>query len=157
MKLNTVITAVVLCTMACISTSVFAEDDPLVDSATPAAIAEPVNPKPGLVFNGYNRNILMGEKFKDVASVLASETPVKTTVVNTDKFSFEGFLNNLKIGQGVWEGFLKCKRSAKCVFLVKQKNLYGSGLPEAITYSALISSSRSVADIPRFSRMGFFV
>ena len=119
--------AVALCAAACVTTTAFAEDDFLVDSATPKAIAEPVNPKPGLVFKGYAQKCLMGEKFKDVASVLANATPVKTTVVTTDKFSFEGFLNNLKIEQGVWEGFLKCKRSAKCTILVKQKNVYGSG------------------------------
>ena len=31
------------------------------------------------------------------------------------------------------------------------------GLPDAITYSALIRSSCSVADMPRFSSIGFLV
>ena len=119
--------AVALCAAACVTTTAFAEDDLLVDSAAPKVIAEPVNPKPGLIFKGYNKNEIYGEKFKDVDSILASATPLNTVVVTSDKFSFEQFLNDLKLKQGVWEGFLKCKRSAKCTILVKQKNLYGSG------------------------------
>lgn len=119
---------VALCATACVSTTAFAEDDDLVVSATPAAmIAEPVNPQPGMVFKGYNLQNQFKDKFQGLQSILASQPAVKTTVVNTETFSFDQFLKDTRINQGVWEGFLKCKKSATCTFVLKQNSLYGAG------------------------------
>ena len=99
----------------------------LIASATPTVtIADPVNPKPGMVFKGYNVEYIYGRKFGELPSVLQKAPAVKTTVVTTEKFSFED-LNSDQLGQGVWEGFLKCKRSANCTFVVKQSSPNGAG------------------------------
>ena len=45
-----------------------------------------------------------------------------------------------------------CRERVECI-----GGRAGLGLPDAITYSALISSSCRVADMPRLRRIGFFV
>ena len=113
--------AVALCAAACITTNVFAEDDDhLVTPANTKTIVDPVNPKLGMVFRGYVEDSRYGDKLKELGSVLEKASPVKSTIVDNEQFSFEHFLDNVKIYQGVWEGFLKCKRSAKCTILMKQ-------------------------------------
>jgi len=120
--------AVALCAAAFVTTVARAEDDLGIVSASPITIAEPVNPQPGMVFRGYCEGILLGDKFKkQLATTLASSSAVKTTVVKSEQFSFEPFLKEVKINQGVWEGFLKCKRTAKCTILIKQKSMRGAG------------------------------
>ena len=120
--------AVALCAAACVTTTAFAGDDDLVVSASPATtVAEPVNPKQGMVFNGYNLPNQFNDKFQKLQSILASQSAVKTTVVKTETFSFDQFLTDTKINQGVWEGFLKCKKSATCTFILKQGFGIGAG------------------------------
>ena len=116
--------AVALCAAACVTTTVFAEDDDFVGST---AIADPVNPKPGMLFKGYNLDTQYGDKFQTLKSTLATAAPVKSTVVSSEQFSFEPFRKEVRINQGVWEGFLKCKRTAQCTFLVKQRGGYSGG------------------------------
>ena len=105
----------------------FNADDDIVASATPTAkIADLVNPKPGMVFKGYNIDLLGGNKLAELPAVLQKLATVKTTVVNTEKFTFDHFKSET-ISQGVWEGFLKCKRSVNCTFLLKQEQGGGAG------------------------------
>ena len=122
---TTKLMTIALCALACTTATTFAKGngDDLIDSATPAAaIPDPVNPKPGMVFKGYNIRPMTGDKFGDLPLVLQKTATVKTTVVTADKFSFED-MGPEEMGQGVWEGYLKCNRSANCTLLVKQ-NVY---------------------------------
>ena len=119
--------AVALCAAACVTTTAFAEDDDFVADANSTAIADPVNPKPGMVFKGYNLDTQYGDKFQTLKATLASTAPVKSTVVTSEQFSFEPFRKEVRINQGFWEGFLKCKRTAQCTFLIKQKGDYSGG------------------------------
>lgn len=125
---TTKLMAVAACAAACLATTAFAAgDDDIVASATPTAkIADPVNPKPGMVFKGYNIESLRDNKLAELPAVLQKLATVKTTVVNTEKFTFDHFKSET-ISQGVWEGFLKCKRSANCTFLLKQTEHYLAG------------------------------
>ncbi len=83
----------------------------LVDSAATTSIADPVNPKPGMLFKGYNFSVDAG----DLQSKLTDKVPARTTMVTkADSFSIDGDPNK----SGVWEGFLKCKYSAKCLSLI---------------------------------------
>ena len=84
-------------------------------------ISDPVNPKPGMVFNGYNMRYA---NVADMPSVFEKVAAVKTTIVADGKFSYEYF-KDVEISQGVWEGFLKCKRSANCTVLVRQARYNG--------------------------------
>ena len=107
--------------------SAFAEDDDIVADASSSEIANPVNPKPGMVFRGYNLDTQYNDKFQTLKSTLATAAPVKSTVVSSEQFSFETFLEEVRINQGVWEGFLNCKRTAQCTFLAKQEGDYSGG------------------------------
>ena len=123
-----------LCALACTTATTFAKGkgDDLIDSATPApAIADPVNPKPGMVFKGYH--VGGGNRLAD----LEKNPTVKMTVVTDDRFSYAGF-KDVEISQGVWEGFLKCKRSANCTLLVQQAG-YGA------TYNIFVNGKLIIA------------
>lgn len=43
------------CTVAFVATTVFAEEDFGIESASPVTIANPVNPQPGMVLSGYRK------------------------------------------------------------------------------------------------------
>ena len=106
--------AVALCAAACVTTTTYAEDkqagDAPFESAAATPIPDPVNPKPGMLFNGYNRD---GYDASKLSSALKDIPAVVTTVDTADTFSLPG-----RCGSGVWEGFLKCKLSAKCTVLM---------------------------------------
>ena len=115
--------AVALCAAACVTTTTYAEDkqagDAPFESAAATPIPDPVNPKPGMLFKGYN---LRSMPVSELPSKLTDDVPaITTTIVKSDKFAL---LENCH--QGVWEGFLKCERSAKCTILVKQFTMTGS-------------------------------
>lgn len=114
--------AVALCAAACVTTTAFAEDD-FISSANTTVIADPVNPKPGMVFKGYNLgcNYSYSKEFQSLKATLDSAAPVKTTVVTSEQFTYKAFQGEVRIQQGVWEGFLNCKRKAQCTFLMKMK------------------------------------
>ena len=129
-----------LCALACTTATTFAKEkgDDLIDSATPAAkISDPVNPKPGMIFKGYN--VRAGRNMMELASELTKCIAVKTTVVKDEKFSFEHF-RDVQISQGVWEGFLKCKRTADCTVLVRQ-----GGSPYSKGYALIINGKKWIA------------
>ena len=112
--------AVALCAVACVTTSVYAEDKQTesapFESATAVQIPDPKNPKPGMLFKGYNIQVSgYGSK---LASELKDVPAIKTTVDTADTFS----LGNCS--QGVWEGFLKGKLASKCTILVHSSDSY---------------------------------
>jgi hypothetical protein len=87
------------------------------ESLDQPAVADPINPKPGMIFKGYN--VKVSRDMFELASQLEKSAAVKTTVVNGEKFSLEDF-KDVHVDQGVWEGFLKCKRTANCTILAQQ-------------------------------------
>lgn len=134
-KLTTIALCAVACTVATMSaegnvrgrrlragdnpapTAATASDD-IIDSATPPpTIADPVNPKPGVVFKGYD--IRTRGDLSELPTTLEKSPTVKMTVVTDGRFSY-GKFKDVNINQGVWEGYLKCKRSANCTVLVQQ-------------------------------------
>ena len=143
---TTKLMTIALCALACTTATTFAKEkgDDLIDSATPAAtIPDPVNPKPGMVFKGYlMRN--NGNMF-ELASQLEKCATVKTTVVNGEKFSFEDF-KDVQISQGVWEGFLKCKRAANCTILAHQGRVGGWGFAIEINGKRFMAGNGQLAN-----------
>lgn len=112
--------AVALCAAACVTTTTYAEDkqagDAPFESAAATPIPDPVNPKPGMLFNGYNFG---GYDASKLSSALKDIPAVVTAVDTADTFSLPS-----QCRSGVWEGFLKCKLSAKCTVLVEGGNPY---------------------------------
>ena len=106
--------AVALCAAAFVTTTAFAEEDSLVASAATMSIADPVNPKPGMLFKGYNFDVDSDKLQSTLTDKIAART---TTVVKSDQFSIASPNQS-----GVWEGYLKCNRSAKCTILVERDN-----------------------------------
>ena len=82
----------------------------------------------------------------ELASQLAKCATVKTTVVQGEKFSFENF-RDVHINQGVWEGFLKCKRSANCTFLLQQDTYVGTGYALFVNGKKFISGRGQTSGI----------
>ena len=101
-----------LCAATCISTAAYAEDDPIVSATPVQQVADPVNPKPGMKFNGYNFQYM---KTIDMPSALDKAPAVKTYVESGEKFTHVPNMN-----QGVWEGFLKCKVACNCTIVIHQ-------------------------------------
>lgn len=121
--------AAAFCAAACATSAMFAfaeDDDIMASASTPMKIADPVNPKKGMLFKGYNIKMQFGGKFHELPSMLQNVPTVKTTVVDSERFSYGNF-KDVEISQGVWEGWLKCKRSANCTFLFQQPNYNGAG------------------------------
>ena len=108
-----------LCAATCISTAAYAEDDPIVSATPVEQVADPVNPKPGMKFNGYNFQYM---KTIDMPSTLDKAPAVKTYVESGEKFTHTPNMN-----QGVWEGFLKCKVACNCTIVIYQRPANGSG------------------------------
>ncbi|MBR5625048.1 hypothetical protein IKW72_08645 [bacterium] len=82
------------------------------------------NPQPGMIFKGYN---LERQNRDALPGILDKSATVKSTIATTETFSWSQFSKNTAISQGVWEGFLKCTRSATCTILIKQDNWQGNG------------------------------
>ena len=89
------------------------DDNSIASTTSQVSIPVPINPKPGMIFKGYH--VGRGTRLAD----LEKNPTVKMTVVTDDRFTYADF-KDVEISQGVWEGFLKCKRSANCTFLVQQ-------------------------------------
>lgn len=104
----------------------FAEEDDGIVSAAPA-IADPVNPQPGMLFNGYALKPFGGRNFDSMYDSIKSAPSVKTAVTTADKLSFDMY-KDVQIVQGKWEGFLKCKLPKEYTFVVQQKNVCGPAM-----------------------------
>ena len=101
----------------------FAEEDDGIVSAAPA-IADPINPQPGMLFNGYALRNQGGRNFDSLPDSLKNAPSVKTAVTTADKLSFDCY-KDVEIIQGKWEGFLKCKLPREYTFVVQQKRVCG--------------------------------
>lgn len=119
--------AVALCAAACVTTTVFAEDDFGIESASPVKIADPVNPQPGMVANAYKINYGgSGDRYKTLTSldVLAKTAALKTIVDKSDLFSRNILPQNCEARSILWEGFIKCKRAATYTFAMSNRDWY---------------------------------
>lgn len=144
---TTKLMTIALCAVACTAATATAEEkgDDLIASATPAAaIADPVNPKPGMVFKGYN--VRGTRDMFELASQLEKCATVKKTIATGEKFAFDEF-KGARISQGVWEGFIKCKRSANCTILLQQETYINSG------YALFINGKKFIAGTGQRSGM----
>lgn len=122
---TTKLISLAFCAIVSIASTVFAEDDFGIESASPAVIADPVNPQPGMIFNAYGP-VKIGngrsneEWLKECHSKLPSAAAMKTGVDKNDKFSMDvaAGLSALSVR---WEGFIKCKRATTYTFLFQKK------------------------------------
>jgi len=117
--------AVALCAAACVTTTMFAEDDFGIESASPVKIAEPVNPQPGMVLLGYSKRHNSrsgGSWLRDSIPTLQKAPALKTVVDKSEVFSLKA-LGNTEANVGMWSGFLKCKRASVYTFTLA----YASG------------------------------
>ena len=113
--------AVALCAAAFASTTVFAEDDFGIVSASPVKLADPVNPQPGMIFNAYNIDRWMSwDTLAESISKLPSQAAAKTMVDKSEHFSLEP-IGKIQAGVGRWEGFLKCKRATTYTFVLSKE------------------------------------
>ena len=112
--------AVALCAAACVTTTAFAEDDFGIESAAPVAIADPVNPQPGMLFRAYHLDKFMNaEGMKGSISKLPSLPAVKTLVDKGEEFSLKQ-IGKVDAGVGMWTGFMKCKRAGAYTLTLTQ-------------------------------------
>lgn len=103
----------------------FAEEDDGIVSAAPA-IADPINPQPGMLFNGYALKNHGGRNFSTLPESLKTAPSVKTAVTTADKLAFNIY-RDVEIMQGKWEGFLKCKLPKEYTFVVQQTRTVNAG------------------------------
>jgi len=120
--------AVVLSITACITTTLFAEDDFGIESAMPTAIADPVNPQPGMVLSGYKspslRTTFSVENWlKDSIASLPKAPAIKTTVDKSEDFSLKA-IGATECNAGMWSGFMKCKRAGVYTLAFAGANAY---------------------------------
>ena len=113
----------VLCTAIALGSMVpaFAEDDFGIESASPIAIADPINPQPGMIFNAYDYDRWFdGDQLKESNSKLPVLPAAKTGVDKGEKFG-KDIANEVSFKAIRWEGFLKCKRVGTYTFLFQKK------------------------------------
>ena len=113
--------AVALCAAACVTTTAFAEDDFGIESASPVAIADPVNPQPGMLFRAYqiDNKFLNADGLKGSIAKLPSQPAVKTLVDKGEEFSLKQIgKSDAKVG--MWSGFMKCKRAGAYTLTLTQ-------------------------------------
>lgn len=104
------------------------EDDFGIESASPIAIADPVNPVPGMVFYAYNHDGYFGKEEMKKCNVALPSMPALVTVADTGKsedFTL-ALTKGLKAKTGRWEGFIKCKKSGAYTFTLSKDNVNGN-------------------------------
>lgn len=119
--------AVAFCVAASATTTAFAEDDFGIESASPVTINEPVNPQPGMVANAYKINYQgSGARYKALTSldVLAKTAALKTVVDKSDSFSRNILPQNCEAHTILWEGYIKCIRTATYTFTMSNRDWY---------------------------------
>ena len=105
--------AMTLCVIACAVTDALAADDFGIESASPVAIADPVNPQPGMLLSGYKsgRHGRWTDEWLKGSVVGLSKAPaIKSTVDKSEVYSLRA-LGATESNAGKWKGFLKCKRA----------------------------------------------
>ncbi len=100
-------------------TNVFANYDFGIESASPVAIANPVNPQPGMQFSGYktkktywNKEWLQGS----IAELI--KAPAIRTIVDKSEWYTLKTLGDTDANAGLWTGFLKCRRTGVYTFTI---------------------------------------
>ena len=90
-------------------------------SATPVEnIADPVNPKPGMLFSAYNYPDWMQQaQLKDSNSMLPKMVALKSGVDKSEGFSIK-CSTGVNAGTIRWEGFIKCSMARTYTFLIKR-------------------------------------
>ena len=103
----------------------FAEEDDGIVSAAPA-IADPINPQPGMLANAYQINWRMLPQYREktTLSALAKAPSVKSYADKGDAFARSAVLQGADVNVIKWEGFIKCKRAASYTFSFGSKGLY---------------------------------
>ena len=149
MKQQTRLMAVVLCAAACVTTTTFAEDDFGIESASPVAIADPVNPLPGTVLSGYKVKTRFNKSWLRDSVTSLSKTPViKTVVDKSEDFSLKP-LGVTEANVGMWSGFLKCKRSGVYTLTLSGGKTINDGYSLRVNGKIAIASGKaqSSADV----------
>lgn len=120
--------AAALCAAAFVTTTAFAEDDFGIESASPVAIADPVNPQPGMIACAYYFDYAhANSKYKLMTSSLAAmkKLPAVSTFVDKgDVFSKTAAAEKAEVHTMMWEGFIKCKRAATYTFSFSNRDSY---------------------------------
>ena len=104
----------------------FAEEDDGIVSAAPA-IADPINPQPGMLANAYNidyRGFMPRYKEMTTLTALAKAPSVKSYADRGDAFTRGGVPQGADINVIKWEGFIKCKRATSYTFSFSSKDTY---------------------------------
>lgn len=133
---------------ASFATAAFAEEDFGIESATPVKIADPANPKPGMVFGAYgaDNSVRNNEAWlKESNAKLPAAAAMKTGVDKGEKFAID-VASGVKALTVRWEGFLKCKRAATYTFLfqkeLKMDRFYYSGYSVRINGKSVVPAGR---------------
>ncbi len=118
--------AVALCAAACVTTTVFAEEDKNGFESAPV-IADPVNPKPGLLFSAYYYafgGYIGMDGIRDCISKLPKMPAKQTGIDKSENFS-SGCVTGVKEVNAIrWEGYFKCGKTAKYTFLFDSRGYY---------------------------------
>ena len=142
--------AVALCAAACVTTAMYAEDDFGIESATPTAIADPVNPQPGMVLSGYKTSsrLVKSTWLKDSVPSLPKTPAIKTVVDKSEDFSLKP-LGATEANTGMWSGFLKCKRAGVYTLTVSGGKTIHDGYSLRVNGKPAIASGKaqSSADV----------
>lgn len=95
----------------------FAEEDDGIVSAAPA-IADPVNPQPGMLANAYKVSGGSSDARRENTRLpILEKTPsVKSYADTTAVFSRSGVPKDKDVNILKWEGFIKCKRATSYTF-----------------------------------------
>ena len=104
----------------------FAEEDDGIVSAAPA-IADPVNPQPGMLANAYKIDYRgSGERYKAMTALTALEKApsIKSYADTTTSFTRGGVPAKAEINVIKWEGFIKCKRATNYTFSFDSRDSY---------------------------------
>jgi len=134
--------AVVLCVTAC-ATTVFAEDDFGIESASPTKISDPVNPQPGMMFRAYNVGKFMNaDGLKGSVARLPTIAAVKTMADKGEEFSLKQ-IGKSDANAGMWTGFLKCKRAGIYTLTLTQSTRVTRGT--AGGYSLRVNGNQTIA------------
>ena len=109
--------AVALCAAACVTTTVFAEDDFGIESASPVKTADPVNPQPGAMCSAYLFGNTSGEdNWNRTISQMVKAPSIKTYVDKGNEFNRDALPRDMETNLMKWEGFIKCKRAGNYSF-----------------------------------------
>ena len=124
------LTVAVLALAAVGANVAFAEEDDGIVSAAPA-IADPVNPQPGMLANAYNlgsyitSNMGRTESQNAVTPDALSKSPsVRTYVDKSTSFTRSGVAKETLFDVIKWEGYIKCKRATTYTFSFDMRSWY---------------------------------